>query len=141
MFGRRAQPKNEEMASKFNIIAHRGHRSVAPENTLAAFQAALSEGYPHFELDAQLTSDGCCIVIHDDDLDRTTDGSGRVNEVQSYSSGLTCTCSHSRDRTGPQAFAMSCEMECTVYNRSVREALFGNTDVPRDVPLWIPCPL
>lgn len=98
---------NEEMASKFNIIAHRGHRSVAPENTLAAFQAALSEGYSHFELDAQLSSDGCCIVIHDDDLDRTTDGSGRVGEVrQSCSSGMTCTCSYSRDRTNRRAFGM-----------------------------------
>lgn len=62
----------------FTLIAHRGYSDEAPENTLAAFDLALERGYRHFELDAQLTSDSVPVVIHDDDLDRTTDGHGRL---------------------------------------------------------------
>ncbi len=59
-------------------IAHRGASSYAPENTLAAFDLALTMGARHLELDVELTSDGHVVVIHDDTLDRTTDGSGPV---------------------------------------------------------------
>ena len=62
----------------FTLIAHRGYSDEAPENTLAAFDLALERGYRHFELDAQLTSDAMPVVVHDDDLDRTTDGHGRL---------------------------------------------------------------
>lgn len=62
----------------FTIIAHRGHQGRAPENTLQAFQAALDAGYPHFELDVQLTSCGTAIVLHDEHLGRTVPGSGPV---------------------------------------------------------------
>lgn len=52
------------MASKdeFVVIAHRGFSSQWPENTFAAFSAALSAGFPHIELDVQLTSDGVPMV-------------------------------------------------------------------------------
>ena len=59
-------------------IAHRGASSYAPENTLAAFDLALTMGTRHLELDVELTADGHVVVIHDDTLDRTTDGSGPV---------------------------------------------------------------
>jgi glycerophosphoryl diester phosphodiesterase len=61
-------------------IAHRGASSYAPENTLAAFDLALDMGARHLELDVELTTDGHVVVIHDDTLDRTTDGSGPVTE-------------------------------------------------------------
>ena len=60
------------------VIAHRGASSYAPENTLAAFDLALAMGARHLELDVDLTSDGHVVVIHDDSVDRTTDGSGPV---------------------------------------------------------------
>ena len=61
------------------VIAHRGNSSVAPQNTLAAFEAAWRAGADSIELDVQLTGDGEVVVIHDDLLDATTDGTGRVD--------------------------------------------------------------
>ena len=62
----------------FMVIAHRGASSYAPENTLAAFDLALQMGVRHIELDVDVTSDGHVVVIHDNTVDRTTDGSGPV---------------------------------------------------------------
>jgi len=63
------------------IIAHRGARDVAPENTLAAFQAALEAGADAIELDVMPCASGELVVIHDATVDRTTDGSGRVADL------------------------------------------------------------
>lgn len=62
----------------FMVIAHRGASSYAPENTLAAFDLALRMGVRHLELDVDFTSDGHIVVMHDDTVDRTTNGSGAV---------------------------------------------------------------
>ena len=59
-------------------IAHRGASSYAPENTFAAYDKALAMGVNHVELDVHLTRDDHIAVIHDDTVDRTTDGQGRV---------------------------------------------------------------
>lgn len=64
-----------------NIWAHRGCSLMYPENTLLAFEkAAEVEGLTGIELDIQLTRDGRMVVIHDEKVDRTTDGSGLVWE-------------------------------------------------------------
>jgi glycerophosphoryl diester phosphodiesterase len=63
------------------IIAHRGACAHAPENTLAAFRLALEYGADGFELDAKLSLDGHVMVIHDQTVDRTTDGNGKVREL------------------------------------------------------------
>jgi glycerophosphoryl diester phosphodiesterase len=57
-------------------VAHRGASREAPENTLAAFRLALAAGAPAVECDVQRTRDGRLIVIHDQTVDRTTDGRG-----------------------------------------------------------------
>jgi glycerophosphoryl diester phosphodiesterase len=62
----------------FMAIAHRGASSYAPENTFAAFDLAIEMGARHLELDVHFSSDGHLVVIHDDTVDRTTDGSGPV---------------------------------------------------------------
>ncbi len=62
----------------FMAIAHRGASSYAPENTFAAFDLAVRMGARHIELDVEATRDGHIVVIHDDTVDRTTDGSGPV---------------------------------------------------------------
>jgi len=59
-------------------IAHRGASGVAPENTKIAFVKALDMGARAIEFDVQLTRDNVPIVFHDDTLERTTDGRGRV---------------------------------------------------------------
>ncbi len=60
------------------VIAHRGASSYAPENTFAAFDLALNMGARHLELDVQMSRDGHLVVIHDDLVDRTSNGSGAV---------------------------------------------------------------
>lgn len=59
-------------------IAHRGASGDFPENTLCAFDAAITAGAVMCELDVQRTADGTLVVIHDDTLERTTDGGGQV---------------------------------------------------------------
>jgi glycerophosphoryl diester phosphodiesterase len=63
------------------IFAHRGASIHAPENTLAAFELAVNQKADAIELDAKLCADGEVVVIHDQTLDRTTDGSGKVLET------------------------------------------------------------
>ncbi|GAA1865711.1 glycerophosphodiester phosphodiesterase [Myceligenerans crystallogenes] len=63
------------------VIAHRGNSSVAPQNTLAAIEAACRAGADAVEIDLQRTSDGAAVVIHDDTVDATTDGHGVVAEL------------------------------------------------------------
>ena len=60
------------------VIAHRGDLSSAPENTLPAFQRALSTGADGLELDVRLTRDDQLVVFHDSNVDRTSNGQGRV---------------------------------------------------------------
>jgi glycerophosphoryl diester phosphodiesterase len=60
------------------VIAHRGASSYAPENTFAAFDLALQMEVRHIELDVDFTSDNQIVVIHDDTVNRTTNGSGPV---------------------------------------------------------------
>ena len=57
-------------------IAHRGAGKLAPENTLAAFQLGAKLGYRMFECDAKLSSDGVVFLLHDEHLERTTNGTG-----------------------------------------------------------------
>ncbi|MBN1246048.1 MAG: glycerophosphodiester phosphodiesterase [Anaerolineae bacterium] len=61
------------------IEAHRGDSTNAPENTLAAFRAAVDLQVLWIELDIHPTRDGALVVIHDDRVDRTTNGSGAVS--------------------------------------------------------------
>ncbi len=62
------------------IMAHRGYSSKAPENTMPAFELAMEAGSGGIELDVHLTKDGEVVVIHDDVLNRTTNGKGQVEE-------------------------------------------------------------
>jgi len=63
------------------IFAHRGASDVAPENTMAAFRAALEAGADGVELDVTRCATGEIVVIHDDTVDRTTNGTGPVSAM------------------------------------------------------------
>jgi len=63
------------------IFAHRGSCAYAPENTLAAFNLALDQHADGIELDVKLSSDGHVMVMHDDTVDRTTNGTGQVKSL------------------------------------------------------------
>lgn len=62
------------------VFAHRGASHYAPENTLPAFALAAAQGADGIELDVHLSQDGELVVIHDEELDRTTDGTGLVRD-------------------------------------------------------------
>ncbi len=74
------------------IFGHRGDSAHAPENTLAAFRLALQKGADGIELDVHLSADGQVVVLHDAQLNRTTNGQGIVHqrtlaELKSLSAG------------------------------------------------------
>lgn len=73
-------------------IAHRGHSIEYPENTTAAYKKAIELGAEMIECDVNITRDGVLVMMHDPTLDRTTNGTGRVNaatwdEIQRLDAG------------------------------------------------------
>lgn len=64
------------------IIAHRGASAVAPEGTRAAIRKAIEAGAQMVELDVQMTRDGRLVIFHDERVDRTTNGSGRLSRLR-----------------------------------------------------------
>jgi glycerophosphoryl diester phosphodiesterase len=78
------------------VVAHRGASAQAPENTMEAYRLAVEAGADAIELDVHLTQDGQMALIHDDTIDRTTDGSGSVSaftleQLQRYDLGTRFT--------------------------------------------------
>ena len=65
-------------SEQFVIIAHRGASHAAPENTLAAFEKAIEFGSDYAELDVCQTKDGEIVLMHDESLERTTNGTGEI---------------------------------------------------------------
>lgn len=90
----RCLPGSPYLAGAPLLIAHRGGAALAPENTLRAFRRAIDWwGADILELDVRATREGIAIVFHDDTLERTTDGRGRVAdhslpEVQALDAGF-----------------------------------------------------
>lgn len=83
---------NVGILNRTQVTAHRGASKAAPENTMPAFEAAIESGADYIELDVQLTSDGELVVFHDEDIKRTTNGTGILcdktyNELIQYSAG------------------------------------------------------
>ena len=70
----------KEDAKTIKVISHRGEHLHHPENTMPAFQAAIDAGADYFELDVRTTSDGKFVIMHDNTLDRTTNGTGEVHK-------------------------------------------------------------
>ena len=62
-------------------FAHRGYSGKYPENTMLAFRKAVEAGADGIELDVQLTRDGEPVILHDEQVDRTTDGTGWVKDL------------------------------------------------------------
>jgi len=63
------------------LLGHRGARARSPENTLSSLRYALRAGAAGFEFDVRVTADGHAVLMHDETVDRTTDGSGRLAEM------------------------------------------------------------
>ena len=65
----------------FRVCAHRGSQMFAPENTIPAFEYAIGFGANIVEVDVRSTADGYLVLMHDDTVDRTTNGTGLVEEM------------------------------------------------------------
>lgn len=83
-------------APAVEVIAHQGGDGLRPGNTMAAFEHAVELGVDVLEMDIHGTADGDIVVIHDDTIDRTTDGSGALlaltlPEIQSFDAGYDWT--------------------------------------------------
>lgn len=77
----------------FTLVGHRGAMGLEPENTLRSFRRAESDGADEIELDLWLSKDGHLVVMHDRDVERTTDGQGEVAaltlaEIKTLDAGL-----------------------------------------------------
>ena len=88
------------------MIAHRGGLGLMPENTLPAFNNAESLGADIIELDIHTSKDGHIVIMHDDDIDRTTDGSGKVSdftlaELKQFDAGYNWTDDDGNDLSCP----------------------------------------
>ena len=64
------------------VMAHRGYSGAYPENTMLAFRKAAEVGTDGIELDVHATKDGVLVVQHDERVDRTTDGTGRICDLR-----------------------------------------------------------
>lgn len=67
------------LSNDFIIIAHRGASGYAPEHTMEAYKLAVEMGADYIEIDLRMTSDGILVVMHDESVNRTTNGKGLVS--------------------------------------------------------------
>eukprot|EP00128_Syssomonas_multiformis_P015127 Colp12_sorted_trinity150504_noHs@21171 len=83
------EPESIDVKDRFNSnvplnIGHRGAAGVAPENTMVSYQMAFMLGADAIETDLRLTKDNVVIVMHDTTVDRTTNGTGKVTQLNYY---------------------------------------------------------
>ncbi|MBE9895256.1 glycerophosphodiester phosphodiesterase family protein [Enterococcus casseliflavus] len=69
------------MINRFRLSAHRGATTVAPENTIESIKKAIELGYGAIEIDPRVSKDGEIFLMHDDTVDRTTNGKGYISEM------------------------------------------------------------
>jgi len=114
------------------IFAHRGASAHAPENTLAAFELACSQGADAVELDAKLSADGHVIVIHDATVNRTTGAHGRVKEMALADLRALDAGSFFSNKFGGEKIPLLEEVFETVGRRLFINVELTNYNSPRD---------
>lgn len=101
----RPRPGHPFMAGPPLFFAHRGGAALAPENTMVAFRSAVEQwGVDVLEMDVHCTRDGELVVIHDDTVDRTTEGSGAVKDLTFAEIGALDAGFHFRGLDGKLSF-------------------------------------
>lgn len=102
------------------LIAHRGAGRLAPENTLAAFRLGHAYGYRAFEFDVKLSSDGKSFLLHDDTLERTSNGQGRADALTlGELAQLDAGSWHSADYAGEPLAVLSAVARYLLANESL----------------------
>ncbi len=127
------------MPPNFTVIAHRGASASAPENTVAAIEAAAKKGADMVELDVQMTGDRHLVIFHDRDLERTTNGKGRLartpySRLRELDAGTWFHPKFAGERIPlleealaavPPALAINLELKKTRRRAALLERLFG----------------
>jgi len=123
---------------RVEVVAHRGFSGIAPENTLAALNAAQKAGADRVEFDVHLTADGIPVVIHDRKLDRTTSGKGPVvgktlEEIRKLDAGSWFDARFKGEPvpTLDEALAL-CKGRIAVNIEIKSEAVKGGKEIPPD---------
>lgn len=80
-FGQRAVAPLPKCKNGFIVIAHRGSHLVKPENSIAAIEEAIELGADYVEIDLRTTHDGHLVLIHNETVDHTTSGKGRIQDL------------------------------------------------------------
>jgi glycerophosphoryl diester phosphodiesterase len=118
------------------LIGHRGYPALFPENTLASFEGAMQAGCDMIELDVTLTMDRKVVVIHDDTLDRTTNGKGPVleqtfEEIKRLNAGSWFAPKFSAERIPELLEVMDLTAGRCMLNIEIKESAF-EADFPVD---------
>jgi glycerophosphoryl diester phosphodiesterase len=96
------------------FIAHRGGGTFAPENTLASMRMGARKGFRMVEFDVKLSQDGVLFLMHDDSVDRTSDGHGLASDLSWKAiSELDFSGSHGPDFAGEPAPTLHAVARCT----------------------------
>lgn len=113
------------------VCAHRGRSGVAPENTLAAFEAAIELAVDFIECDVRRTSDGAIVLMHDAAVNRTTDGEGEVSamsleQIRALDAGSWKDESYAGERVPTLAEALeavtpACVLDIEIKQRGIAE--------------------
>lgn len=128
--------------SSIRVIAHRGFSSRAPENTLAAVRQAIAVGADMVEVDVTVTADGHVICLHDDTLDRTTDGSGRaaettLAEIRRLDAGSWFSPEYAGERVPTLAEVLDTVRNRILINVEIKPEAVGHGVVPRVAELIV----
>lgn len=120
------------------VIAHRGASALAPENTLAAFDLAITLQADAIELDVQLTADGHVVVFHDLTLQRTTNGVGNLhhktlNELKSLDAGVAFDTSYQGQRIPTLDETLASFGEKTFFNIELKNLTHPFNSLPEKV--------
>lgn len=114
-------------------IAHRGFSAYYPENTMLAFTKAKEEGFCHgIELDVQLTKDNIPVIIHDENLDRTTDGHGLIKDF-TYKSLRTLDAGKGEKIPSLEEFLEFCKAEKLLINLELKNSIIDYKDIEEKV--------
>lgn len=89
------------------IVGHRGVRALEPENTMRSFKRAIELGVDGIETDVQVTKNGALVLMHDHTVDRTTNGTGRVDSL-SLQELRALTRGRAREFRFFRSFSISC---------------------------------
>ena len=119
-------------AGKFPVlvVGHRGFSGVAPENTVASFKKAMEIGVDMIELDVHLSKDGQVVVIHDDTLNRTTNGKRKVgsytlNELKQLDAGSWFSSEFSGEKIPTLREVLELTRGCTTLNIELKKGDSG----------------